>query len=119
MLARLISAKQVVLLFTGSTLLLFFRGTVYERKSACFSNLPRHQKSRRFHIWTLINADALSQAPLIDSPQTIWPVQACSPEPILWKAWSKQRGAVVMGMPVCSRAELLAGYGLASFLHLS
>ena len=108
MLARLISAKQVVLLFAKSTLYLFFCGKVYEQLSCRFRGLPTRQKVR-FPIWALIDADTLSQPSLIDHSDDIWPVQASSPQPIRWKAWKKQFGAVLIGMPVWNMRELMAG----------
>ena len=122
MLARLISAKQVVLLSTGSRVYLFYRGKVYTRGSVDFSYLPRRQQPQltlQFPVWALINSDGPSQPPIIDSDDNIWPIQASSPQPIRWKAWAKQRKATIVGMPLWSTDELMKGYVSTVFCHLS
>ena len=112
MLARLISANQVILLSTGSTLFLFYQNEVHKRETTYFTCLPTHQINQDYPIWTLINVDALRQAPLIDSTHMIWPIQASSPNPSRWKTWSKQRNAAELGMPLWDVDELMAGYVL-------
>ena len=119
LLARLISAKQVVLLFSGSRLRLFYNGKVYERDQPRFIGLPMHKQGRKWPIWALVNADALTGAPLIDNEDAVWPIQASPPNPKRWKVWTKQRGAAIVGMPLWSKEELMEGYVLATFSHLS
>ena len=108
MLARLLSAKQVVALLTTPGLYLFYRGKVYRRRSIEFRSFPERQETR-FPIWALIDADAFSQAPLIGPGNKVWPIQASFPQPAQWKGWQKQFGAVVMGMPVWNMKELMMG----------
>ena len=108
-LARLISAKQVVLMYTKSATLLFYQEKVYKQEPAFFSCLPRHKLDRFFHVWALINADSDTQ-PSIKPSHNIWPVQASSPKPTRWKGWSKQRAAIVLGMPLWNVEELKEGY---------
>ena len=112
MLARLISAEQVVLLYTTSEVLLFYQEMVYMREWPSFSCVPMHQLDPLFYAWALVDADSTAQGPPINSDHAIWPIQASSPQPIRWKAWSKQRSAVVLGMPLWNMEELKQGYVL-------
>ena len=118
MLARLISAKQVVLIYTGSKVLLFYQGKVYRQRPADFSFVPRHKLDPFFLAWALIDADSEGQEPSIDSDHYIWPIQASPPQLIRWKAWSKQRSATLLGMPLWNMEELKEGYVLAASCHL-
>ena len=100
MLARLISAKQVVLIYTGSKVLLFYQGNVYRQRPADFSFVPRHKLDPFFLAWALIDADSEGQEPSIEPGHYIWPIQASSPQPNRWKNWAKQRSATLLGMPL-------------------
>ena len=110
MLLRLMSANQVVLLFTGSALYLFCDEHVYMRVPGYFLNLPTFQGASRFPIWTLVDADDLNHAPPINVSQNIWPIQASSPNPNRWNTWSKRRDAALLGMPLWDIHELMEGY---------
>lgn len=110
MLARLISAKQVVLMSTGCSLFLFYNGKVYHREGIYAFHLPTHQRDRHWPIFTLIDVDVAYQGPFISSDYKIWPIQASPPEPDKWRSWSKQRGAALLGMPLWSFEELMEGY---------
>jgi len=63
MLAKLISAGQVVLLHHSSAIYLFYHGRVYFRPAAsCFWQwLPEHHRMAYCPIWTLIDGDYESQ----------------------------------------------------------
>ena len=119
MLARLISAKQVVLVSTGSKVLLFYQGTVYKREPPFFSCGPTHKLDKSFCAWALIDADSKAQGPLISASDYIWPIQASSPQPTQWKQWGKQLNAAVLGMPVWNMEDLKERYVLTAFWHLS
>ena len=111
MLVQLISAHQVVLLFRTRKDYLFYRGQVYSRPAGDgYEDLPINQRTSYSPIWTLIDMDCMNQGPPIDPEFNIWPIQASSPNPIRWKAWIKQFNAVLFGMPLWSRKELIAGY---------
>ena len=119
MLARLISAKQVVLVSLGFSVLLFYQGKAYKRQRPWFSCIPTHKLVPFFYAWALIDADYKGQEPSIDPDHEIWPIQASSPQPNLWKRWSKQRKATVVGMPLWNMEELKEGCVLATSCHLS
>jgi hypothetical protein len=53
--------------------------------------------------------------PPISSPSNIWPIQVASPNPIQWKAWSKQYGTDLLGMPLWNIEEPIEGYAFDSF----
>ena len=114
MLARLISANQPILLLTQSTLYLFYQGTVSKRNGTNFLYIPTHKRDKQFTMWTLIDSDDKTAPPPIANGSLIWPIQACSPNPIRWKTWSKQREAAIWGMPLWDRKELDEGYILAT-----
>ena len=119
MLARLISAKQVVLVYSASRVLLFYQGTVYMRGQASFLYIPTHKRDKSFCAWALVDADSSSQGPTIEVHHRIWPLQASSPQPTRWKGWSKQFQAAMLGMPLWNEKELMEGYVLTAFRHLS
>ena len=90
---------------------LFYRGRVYSRLAMYgFAELPRRRKMVYCPIWALIDTDMKNEEPPIPSSPVIWPVQAISPRPALWKAWSKQTGACLLGMPLWDIEELVKGY---------
>lgn len=111
MLAWLISAHQVILLCTTSETYLFFDGKVHFRQtSSGFGGLPTHQKASYFPIWALVDVDFKDRGPPFMSSTNVWPMQVSSPNPIRWKDWRKQFEGALLGMPVWSVEELLAGY---------
>ena len=111
MLARLISARQVVLLYGISRIHLFYQGQVYSRSVASgFENLPECLGTEYYPIWLLINVDTQVQGPRIPEGSFVWPVQASPPDPVRWKGWQKQLGAAVFGMPPWDMEELMEGY---------
>ena len=113
MLARLISAHQVVLVYAASNSYLFYRGQVYSRSTSCFQDLPT--RPQRCHIWALIDLDDQAQEPAIHTSFNIWPILAASPNPVRWKSWGKQYGAAVLGMPLWNMEELMEGYAFNLF----
>jgi len=109
-LARLISARQVVLLCDTFTVHLFYHGKVYSRPTQCgFGDLPKRRGAPYCPIWALIDMDYQDQGPLMSGGDRIWPIQASPPEPIRWKSWSKQNGAALLGMPLWEMDELMEG----------
>ena len=70
LLARLISARQVVLLSDGYTVHLFYHGKLYTREPVRFSCLPRHKLGGKWPIWTLIGGNK-DQEPPISSTHNI------------------------------------------------
>ena len=111
MLVRLISAREVVILCSDKKVRLFYRGKVYSRPvSHNFEDLPSRQKTRYCRIWTLIDADEESGELFIPRDANIWPLLACSPKSSRWTSWFKQYGASLLGMPLWTVEELLAGY---------
>src|SRR5258708_10563390 len=66
MLARLISARQVVLLCDSSDVHLFYRGQVYFRSAMFgFGGLPKRRRTPYCPIWALIDMDYQHQGPPI------------------------------------------------------
>ena len=83
MLARLISAQQVVLFRNSFQNYLFYQGTVYSRPMDLgFECLPNHPKMNYFPIWALINMGTKDQEPPITPDSNIWPVQSSSQNPV-------------------------------------
>lgn len=111
MLVRLISARQVVLLYDNSKVYLFYCGKVYTRpKGTGFSGIPLLHKRLKFYpIWTLIDVDFEGQGPPITRSSNIWPIQASPPNHLLW-SWRSERWAGVLGMPRWNTEELIEGY---------
>ena len=112
MLARLISANQVVLLCDSPKLYLFYNGQVYTRSTepSGFENLPERQRMRYWPVWTLIDIDNKKEGPPLSNSSDVWPIQTSSPKIARWKLWSKQYGAAVLGMPPWNEEELVRGY---------
>ena len=119
MLARLILARQVVVLCDNGSNYLFYAGTVYSRPAddGGFKNLPTNQNVRYFPVWALIDVDYENKGPSVGS-RNVWPIQTCPPYPSRWKAWCKQNGAAVLGMPLWTSQELVKWYAF-SLLPLS
>ena len=116
MLVRLISAHQVVLLCGSSEVFLFYCGRVYSRPTASgLGELPRHQHEEYHPIWALVDVDYIGQGPPITNLSNIWPIQASSPNPVLWKAWSKQTNASILGMPRWNTEDLIKGFVFSLF----
>ena len=114
MLAWLISANQVVVLCDSSEAHLFYHGQVYFRQAkAGFKGLPR--QNGYYPVWTLIDVDYRDRGPDIPTDSRIWPFQTTSPNLDRWKAWSKQSGATLLGMPLWNVEELMAGYAFSFF----
>ena len=119
MLVRLISAGQVVLLYDPPKIYLFYRGRVYSRLAMYgFAELPGRRRMVYCPMWALIDTDMKNEEPPIPSSPVIWPVQAISPRPALWKPWSNQTEACLSGMPLWDMEELMKGY-VFSLLSLS
>ena len=116
LLVWLISSRQVVLLYTNSTVRLFYDGQVYSQSK--FENLPQNQHTEYFPIWTLIDADFLKQEHPLGRGQNVWPIQASCSNPDRFDAWHKQFGAAVFGMDVWDMPELMAGYVFSLFSFL-
>ena len=100
MLARLISARQVVALCDNNLSYLFYAGTVYSRPAEFgFTALPTHKETRYFPVWALIDLDFQEGGPQVGSAN-VWAIQTSSPNPIRWKSWRKQHRAALLGMPL-------------------
>jgi hypothetical protein len=111
LLARLISARQVVLLHNISKVYLFYRGQVYSRLEVSgLKNLPKRLETGYYPLWLLIDVDTRGQEPIIPGGPELWPIQACSPNHLQWKPWKKQFGAAEWGMPLWDMEELMEGY---------
>ena len=116
MLARLISAGQVVLLCESYDVYLFYHGRVYYRLTESgFGELPERQHMQYCPIWTLIDVDFKDRGPPISATSDIWPIQVSSPNPARWKLWVKQYKASVLGMPLWNMKELMEGYVFSLF----
>jgi hypothetical protein len=116
MLARLISARQVVLLCNSRVIRLFYQGQVYCRPSESgFYDLPTHSKTPYCPIWALIDMDFEDKEPPIESDSDVWPIQASSPNSVRWKFWAKQFDPALWGMPLWDMRELNEGcvFGLS------
>lgn len=116
MLARLISARQTVILCDNADVHLFYRGQVYHRTGPSLGSLPSHKLLRSCPVWMLIDADLGSQGPPITRSSNVWPIHASSPSPDRWKSWKKQLKAVSLGMPKWNMDDLIQGcvFGLFS-----
>jgi len=118
MLARLISADQVVVLCGSLNIYLFYQGRVYMRLTQFgLGDFPEHQ-GKYCPVWTLIDVDFNDRGPPLDSTSNAWPIQASSPNRIRWKSWLKQYQGAKFGMPLWNMEELVAGY-VFSLLSLS
>jgi len=107
MLVRLMAADQVVLLVNSSGLYLFYHGKVHFRKDRHFQGIPKCRTT--YHVWTLVDADNLTEGPSFDFDSIIWPIQASSPNPDRFVGWVKQYEAPTLGMPLWSMEELIKG----------
>jgi len=115
MLARLISAGQVVLLCGSNDIYLFYQGRVYMRLTQFgIESLPK-RRGMYCPVWALIDVDFKDRGAPLDSTSNAWPIQASSPNPIRWKSWRKQYGAAELGMPLWNKKELMAGYAFSLF----
>ena len=111
MLAWLIAAQQVVVLYYNDIAWLFFRGKVYQPSSRAFRNLPQYRKGY-YPIWTLIDMDSKTPPPLEMNGSNVWPIQATPPNPDRWEVWAKYLNPRQLGMPLWTEAELIEGYVL-------
>ena len=115
-LARLISARQVVLMCNNSAVYLFYHGQVYSRQAGLgFEGIPTHKRDQYCPMWALIDVDYQDRGPRITSSSEMWPIQASSPHPARWKLWRKQYRAAVWGMPLWTMGELREGYAFNVF----
>lgn len=110
LLVRLLNMKQVVLLHAlRDSPLLFYHGTVYNGKNAQIFTLPTppsHLESHPF-IWSLLDLGMPDDAPgLAVDPSVCFPVQTSSPNPLRYKLWRKERGALYTGFPLWDPEEL-------------
>ncbi|KAF9779812.1 hypothetical protein BJ322DRAFT_1086617 [Thelephora terrestris] len=112
MLVRLLSARQVVLLYEKSGIYLFYLGQVYFSAARNFGHLPEHRTKGFCPVWALIDADLEAQEPPIRAHSNIWPIQASPPDPIRWKVWVRQNHASILGMPKWNMEELVKGLRL-------
>jgi len=116
MLARLISAGQVVLLYQAPTIYLFYRGEVYFRSgSGGLTLVPLRLRMNYCPIFALIDGDYEGQGVSLGGNSAIWPIQATSPNPERWKEWMKQNSASLLGMPLWNVEELVKGYVFSLF----
>jgi len=116
MLARLVSARQVVLICDNHKIHLFFYGQVYSRSAGSgLEDLPKRLPKQYFPIWALIDADLQKQGTPFSRRSNIWPIQASFPNPVQWETWSKQYGAAMLGMPLWNVEELMEGYVFSLF----
>ena len=110
MLTRLISEAQALLLCSNSLIHLFYRGQAYSRSTASgFEGLPERRQTDYCPIWALVDMDYLNQEPPIGD-ENIWPIQASYPNPGQWKAWLKQEGGALLGLPPWNMEDLMEGY---------
>jgi hypothetical protein len=118
MLARLISARQVVLLCDNGMVYLFYCGKVYSQQTESgFQGLPRRQRTRYCPIWALIDVGFGDQGPPVSLSSNMWPIQTTSPNPRRYKSWRKQNGAALLGMRIWEMEELIEGYVFSLFSH--
>ena len=116
MLVRLISAHQVVLVCGSTIAFLFYCGEVYSRStSSGLEGLPKHRHEGYHPVWGLVDVDYQTGGPPISEMSNIWPIQASSPKSDRWKAWSKQSGASMIGMPRWSTKDLIRGFVFSLF----
>ena len=118
MLARLISADQVVLLCGSDNIYLFYQDQVYMRLTQFgIDGLPI-RREKYCPVWALIDVDFSDRGPPLDSTSNAWPIQVSFPSRIRWKSWRKQYGAAELGMPLWNEKELMTGC-VFSFFSLS
>ena len=115
MLARLISAHQVVLLCDDPETHLFYHGKVYSRSiSFGFKDLPRRRVMGYCPIWALIDVGSSAWEPPIVEAMVVWPIQASS-NPGQWRWWNKQYRTALLGMPRWNTKELVGGCAINLF----
>ena len=108
LLARLVSARQVVLFGDKTEFHLFYRGEVY--KKARIGDLPKLFRNMCFQpAWALIDGDCMTEVPFTMSDR-IWPILATYPQPIGRGSWCRQLSAPIWGMPKWNFEELMAWY---------
>jgi len=111
MLVRLISARQVVVLYQSGQLTLFYSGQVYIRPtSKGFDYVPLPRGENKHPVWALINCDSGTCEPTLYKSDQVWPIQASTPDPIRWRTWSKHFNAAKWGLPLWTIDELVFGY---------
>ena len=109
MFARLVSVQRVIVLYNGSGIYIFYRGSVYRRNpQSRLEYLPLHKTGKDWRIWTLIDMDSLTGEPRLLKIERVWPIQAAYPNPVRFKNWVKYFDPAILGMPRWSE-ELLKG----------
>jgi len=117
MLARLISARQVVVLYQSGHLILFYSGQAYIRPTReGFDYVPLPRGENKHPVWALINCDSGTCEPTLYASDQVWPIQASTPDPIRWRTWSKRLNAARWGLPLWTIDELVFGYVFRGFL---
>ena len=79
-------------------------------------NLPK-RKTQYYPLWVLIDVDYENHGPPLASTN-VWPIQTSSPNSARWKAWRKQTGGALLGMPLWNMDELMKGYVFSLFSFL-
>jgi hypothetical protein len=110
MLARLVSARQVVVLCDNFELHLLYQGQAYSRPTTSgVKFLPKHSKTPYCPIWALIDVDFKGEGAPIVANSNVWPIQASSPNPVRWKFWAKQFSPALWGVSLWDMEELNQG----------
>ncbi|KAI0748628.1 hypothetical protein C8Q80DRAFT_1271009 [Daedaleopsis nitida] len=93
MLARLVSERQVVIFYTATHVILFYK-----------------DQGEAYHAWTLLDVE--TGTPHIYPSCDVWPIQVSSPDPTLWNGWRNTFGAPLWGMDLWTVEELVCGFRL-------
>ncbi|KAI0739476.1 hypothetical protein C8Q80DRAFT_1274537 [Daedaleopsis nitida] len=111
-LARLLSEKQVVILYTTEYVFLFYQQRVYYHPEVpgVLSRLPR---TRSKHLlWMLVDMDFVKRGPHLGIDLHVWPILASSPNRERWIGLTAQYDVRVWGMELWTREELISGLRL-------
>ncbi|KAL5482842.1 hypothetical protein ACEPAI_9437 [Sanghuangporus weigelae] len=115
MLIYLLTLKKNVALHTGGDTHLFYHDHVYIASSGTKVTWPP-STAVRDRIWCLIDSDEHVGPPPIyltwKDEERIFPVHAASPNPARYYEWFKQRGGVIIGMPLWNEEEIIEGFQL-------
>ncbi|KAL5480206.1 hypothetical protein ACEPAI_1476 [Sanghuangporus weigelae] len=115
MLIYLLTLKKNVALHTKGRTYLFYHDRVYIASSGPDVTWPP-STAVRDRIWCLIDSDERVGPPpsyLTSKDEgRIFPVHAAPPNPARYYKWFKQRGGVVIGMPLWNEEEIIEGFQL-------
>ncbi|KAK7683592.1 hypothetical protein QCA50_013430 [Cerrena zonata] len=116
MLICFIAEGKVVAFYLDGTMYLFRHGHVYRALPNLGGTLSDFVESSQDTIWCLIGSDLQIIPPpahlVSQGVSKIFPIQASPPDYRRYKEWIDRRGGIVLGMPLWTEEELMAGFRL-------